>query len=108
MINNKYPITKQNFIKYINNLKQLRLAEESLNSAGELLDFSISFGGHEQLIIDILEDAFDDETFSWVSYFVYELEFGSEWHEGCARYKDGTDIPLRDAGELYDLLVSEW
>ena len=107
MTNNKYPISKQNFIKYINQIKQLRDIEDAINSAGEILDFSISFGAHEQLIINILEDAFDDSESNWVSYFVYDLSFGADWHEGCVREKDGTDVPLRDAGELYDLLMSE-
>ena len=107
MTNNKYPISKQNFIKYINKLKQLRFLEDSLNSAGELFDFSISFGHHEQLIVDILEDAFEDRESNWISYFLYELDFGSKWSEGIV-IMDDEDISMRDAGDLWDVLVSDW
>ena len=99
-----YPISKQNFIKYINKIKQLRSAEDTLNSAGELFDFSMSFGHHEQLIVDILEDTFDDEENGWINYWIYELDFGSKWSEGIV-IMDDEDISMRDAGELWDLLV---
>ena len=108
MINNKCPISKQNFIKYINKLQELRSIEDAINEAGKILEFSINFGSYEQLIIDILTDAFNDDSYgSWISYFLYDLNFGSDWHEGCVTEKDGTNIPLRDAGELYNLLVGE-
>jgi len=98
-------INKENFIYYINKLKELRSAEDKLNSAGEIFDFSISFGEHEQLIISILEKVFQDDENYWLNYFIYEINFGSEWHEGCITTKDGVDVPMRDAGELYDVLV---
>ena len=102
-------ITKENFIKYINKLKELRSIEDAINEVGKTLEFSINFGAYEQLIIDILTDAFDDDSSygSWISYYLYDLNFGIDWHEGCITDKDGNDIPLRDAGELWDLLVSE-
>lgn len=101
-------ITKNNFIKYINKIKELREIEDNLNSAGtKLVEFHISFAEYEQLIVDILEDAFDDQKFNWVSYFIYELDFGSEWCQGCIEM-NGEDVFLSNASELYDLLVSEY
>ena len=99
-------ISKQNFIKYIDKLKELRSAEDALNSAGKLLDFSISFAEYEQLIVDVLEDAFDDQGFNWISYFIYELNFGSEWCQGCIEM-NGEDVFLSNASELYDVLVRD-
>lgn len=104
-------ISKENFIKYIDKLKELRQIEDDLNSAGRKLeDFCISFADHEQLIIDILTDAFDDDASGWISYFIYDLSFGAvwyDWYEGCATEKDGVDIPLGNVSDLYDLLISE-
>lgn len=101
-------ISKENFTKYINKIQKLQEIEDNLNSIGsKLVEFHISFAEYEQLIVDVLTDVFNDQRFGWTSYFIYELNFGADWHEGCVREKDGTDIPLRDAGELYDLLVSE-
>ena len=101
-------ITKDNFIKYIDKIQKLREAEDSLNLAGkQLVEFHISFAEHEQLIVDILTDIFNDSAFDWISYFIYDLSFGNDWHEGCIREKDGTDVPMRNASELYDVLMSE-
>ena len=99
-------ISKENFIKYINKLEQLRSLEDTLNSAGELLDFSISFGQHEALIVDILEDAFEDQCFNWISYYIYELSFGKDWNEGIV-IMDDENIRMSNAGELWDVLVGE-
>ena len=99
-------ISKQNFIKYINQIKELRDIEDAINSAGKTLEFSINFGIYEQLVVDILEDVFDDEKYGWISYWVYELDFGSKWSEGIV-IMDNEDISMRYAGELWDLLVSE-
>jgi hypothetical protein len=101
-------ITKETFTKYINRIQEFQEAEDKINLAGEILEFSISFAEHEQLIVNILEDVFDDRESNWISYFIYDLSFGNDWHEGCIREKDGTDISLRNAGELYDLLMSEF
>lgn len=100
-------LTKQNFTYYINKLKELSETEEKLNSVSGILNFSISFGAYEELIISILEKVFDDEKNCWINYFIYELDYGTEWHEGCVTTRDGVDVPLRDAGELYDVLVGE-
>lgn len=99
-------VTKENFISYINKLEKLNNEEIKLNENGILFNFNISFEWHEQLIIDILTDIFDDNSFNWISYFIYQLSFGRDWHEGCITI-NGTDIPLKDAGDLYDLLISE-
>lgn len=97
-------ISKENFIKYINKIKEFRDVEDVLNSAGEILNFTISFASHEQLIVDILEDVFEDKQNTWLTYFLYDLDFGNKWHEMCISM-DGVDVPMRDAGELYDVLI---
>lgn len=98
-------ITKENFIKYINRIKELREIEDEINLAGEKLGLFISFADHEQLTMDILTDVFDDFADGWISYFVYELSFGDNWSEGKIRDENGEDIPLRNAGDLYDVLM---
>jgi hypothetical protein len=98
-------ITKQHFTYYINKLKELSDIEEKLNESSGILNFSISFGAYEELIISILEKVFDDEENYWISYFVYDLSYGTDWHEGCIVTKDGVDVPMRDAGDLYDVLM---
>lgn len=103
-INITKSLSKQNFIYYINKLKELSDIEDKLNESSGILNFSISFGAYEELIISILEKIFDDKD-CWIDYFIYDLSYGTDWYEGCIIDKDDVDVPMRDAGELYDLLI---
>lgn len=95
-------INKENFIMYMDRIKNLRTIEENINEAGRKIDLFISFAEHEQLVVDILRDSFDDQE-EWISYFVYELDFGAKWHPMCIT-ANGIDVPMSNAGELYDVL----
>ena len=54
--------------------------------------------------MDILQDAFDDKENDWIGYAIYELNWFSGYKYGTITF-DGHDVPLRDAVDLYDLLV---
>lgn len=98
-------ISKEDFIEYIYELKELRHAIDTLNSAGKgALNFSISFWDYEDLVINILKNIFDDKENEWIPYYLYDLDYGSKWHEMSISI-DGKDVPMRDAGELYDVLI---
>lgn len=59
----------------------------------------------EDSLIRELEKEFEDED-SWISYFVYELEFGTkEWSKNCGNTPDGRPICLETPEDLYDFLV---
>lgn len=49
----------------------------------------------------------DDTQDSWIDYFIYELDFGKQYKHGCATMKDGSNINLSDASNLYDFLIKE-
>lgn len=99
-------ISKENFIKYINDFRNLCNIYENINKAAEKLDFfSIYNTEYEVMILDILQDVFNDKENDLIGYFIYELNYGEKWEESCIRDKDGKDIPLRNAEELYDILV---
>jgi hypothetical protein len=99
-------ISKENFVKYINKLKELNEIESNINEAAKGIEFfDISFIEHESLIVNILEDAFNDES-KWISYFIYDLDFGSTWHKNCITF-EGKDTPMRNAEELYDVLINQ-
>lgn len=98
-------INKDNFIEYINKIKELRDIETKINEASKELDsFYISFSNHEQLSIDILQDLFDDKINDWIGYYIFDLNFGSKWKENCITMDD-RDIPMRNAEELYKILI---
>lgn len=97
---------RKKFITMIRELRMLKEAEDNLNKAFKIFepDFScISFGRYETLILTALEYAFKDKD-GWISYFVYDLEFGKKWHKKCITDKDGKDIPLKNANDLYNLI----
>lgn len=45
----------------------------------------------------------DDDT---ILYWIYELECGKNWKAGCFIDKDGNDIKLETAEDLYNYLTS--
>ena len=41
---------------------------------------------------------------NWISYFVFDLDFGKKWKPGMITEKDGTDIVLKSSEDLYEYL----
>ena len=99
-------ISKENFVKYMNELHELCKAEDELNNALRKIgaDNVLWFDKYQSLIVDILHDAFNDKENGWISYAIYELDWFSKYKDGTITF-DGKNVPLRDAGDLYDLLV---
>jgi hypothetical protein len=100
---------RKTFITMIGELRMINEAENELNKAFKNFepDFNyICFGRYETLVVKALEFAFKDES-SWISYFIYDLEFGKKWHKKCVTDKNGKDIPLKNANDLYNLLISD-
>lgn len=59
-------------------------------------------------IVRILQEEFqDDNKDSWIEYFCYELGFGRKNDKLKVYAKDKTEIPLSNAEDLYNLLISE-
>lgn len=61
----------------------------------------------EDAVVNALEQEMEDEENSWISYYIYELEFGTRDYAGkCGTNPDGSNISLTTPEELYDFLVS--
>lgn len=102
-------ISKKQFVGYIEKLKELSVVEENINKAFRGLDTDfnlISFGNYTSLITKILHDVFDDQ-YDNLGYFLYELDYGKKWKKGKVSYKNGEDIPMGTAEDLYDYMVKE-
>lgn len=41
----------------------------------------------------------------WISYWIYEQDFGKEWDENTACEEDGTPIVCTTPRQLYDFLL---
>lgn len=48
----------------------------------------------------------DSDGCVWIEYFVCELDFGRDYVKGLIQDKDGNEIMLRNAEDLYDLLIT--
>ena len=55
-------------------------------------------------IFKILADVMQDDG-DWISYFIYDLEFGTKYKKGCAIEKDGKEIKLDTIENLYKYLI---
>lgn len=54
-------------------------------------------------IIELLEAHFNDQS-EWISYWMWELNFGEKYEEGTV-ISNGENIPLKSIEDLYKLLV---
>lgn len=54
--------------------------------------------------IKLLRDIFKDEG-DWIGYYIYDLDFGGEYHEDDVQDENGQNIPLLTVEDLYNLLI---
>lgn len=58
-------------------------------------------------LVKILQITFNDEhEHSWIEYFMYELDFGVKNDKFKATDGSGNNIPLSNAEELYNFLIT--
>ena len=108
-------IKKEHFINIMDRLKCTRDTQEKIDKIiQESKDFMITdftyaaslMICHEDIVIELLEKIFDD-TEDIISYWIYELKFGTTYKDGCVSELDGTIIDISTADKLYDYLVKE-
>lgn len=59
---------------------------------------------HEPLVLELLGVMFDDSS-ELIEYWMYEMDFGREWFEGCMTDEESNPVMLCDAASLYDYLT---
>lgn len=107
-------ITKSKFIKIINKLQQATKLQEDmyklLKQNSDITD-GVDCGiviCHEQIVVDLLNHIFkQDRNESWVSYFIYEGNYGQSLQVDSVQEEDGTPIDITTAEKLYDFLIEE-
>lgn len=106
-------ITKERFCEIMNDLVKEReisremdklLAESPMRDARDFFSATCLHMSHEPLVVELLTAMFDDEE-ELIEYWMYEMDFGRRWYEGCMAEADGTSVMLPDAASLYDYLV---
>ena len=105
-------ISKEKFIKIIEEMKELHEMEDKINDLGRncsndsIRDFGFFsyMTCQDDIILDLLCTIFNDQDI--ISWWIYDLEFGSKYTDGCITEDNGkTIIDLSTAEKLYDYLI---
>lgn len=108
------PLTKREFVDILNRLREatelVDKVEELFRDSRENLECDFCNGAglqisHEGIVVKLLEKLMQD-TFGNVSYFIYGLDYGREYQEGCISDKNG-NIDISTPEKLYDFLMLE-
>lgn len=106
-------ISKKVFCDTLTRMEFLDNVEQKVNAVFEenKIDFNgFSYYAYEDLVFNILTEVMEDKSDGWISYWIFDLNYGTEYDKenGCRAYNDdGSIIPLRTAGELYDFILTE-
>lgn len=108
-------LSKEEFVKIINNLKQVNdFVKETndkarkLNNAivSDFFDASSLSISHEDIVVELLREILKDDN-DFIYWWMYELEYGKKYYDGCVQDADGKNINLSTAEKLYDFLIDE-
>lgn len=59
----------------------------------------------DYLLIYLMERIFHDDENQWISYFLFDLDFGTKYQDGFVVMSNRM-VPLRTPEDLYDLLMN--
>ena len=105
-------ITKKQFVEIINKLKKVNDFVNKTNDEARELDDAIESDffnamslsiSHESIVVKLLEKIFNDNE-GIISWWLYELDYGREYEDGCFIDEDRSYIDVSTAEKLYDYL----
>lgn len=99
-------ISKEKFVVYINRLKNYDDYLEDIKEINRKYSFDSNCIDNKcySITLDLLKDVFNDNNNSWIEYFIFELDYGSEYKYGTITI-DTKNVNLSTPGHLYDLLI---
>ena len=109
-------LTKGQFVEYVDYIKKTCDKDNMLSEAIEKAcndDCCVIglYGNECSVMVDLLSLAMGLKVGTYsgnmLEYFIYDLNFGKEYKEGCVAEKDGTPIDISTTEKLYDYIVSE-
>lgn len=103
-------MNKQTFVECIDAIEaQYKYDAECAEAIGKVFtephSYMLQYDNHKivnALVLALSESMDDDEN--WIEYYLWELDFGKRNADLKAYDAQGAEIPLSNAGELYDLL----
>jgi len=99
------------FVETIEQIQLQKIQDDKCNNAFKVIlpyDFISGYDHHyiTNQLIKILQVTFNDNhKDSWIEYFIWELDFGKKYKKGCASHRNGKDIKLKTAVDLYNFLI---
>lgn len=109
-------LTKEQFVEYVERIKKTCDKDDMFSEAIEKAcndDCRVIglYGAECSAMVDLLSLAMGLEVGTCdgneIEYFIYDLNFGKDYKEGCLSEMDGTPIDISTAEKLYDYIVSE-
>lgn len=106
-------ISKEKFVEIINRLKNYNELQDKIdelfkdnieNREKDFMNAGSICVGHESVVVKLLEKMFDTDI---ISYWIYELNYGKEYTDGCVLDENMNEIDLSTAEKLYDYLVQD-
>ena len=106
-------ISKEKFVEIINRLKSYNELQNKIddlfkdnieNRERDFMNAGSICVGHESVVVKLLEKMFDTDI---ISYWIYELNYGKEYTDGCVLDENMNEIDLSTAEKLYDYLVQD-
>lgn len=94
----------------MNSIIDLHQQQEKFNNV--LQEMDSEFGGcyinnkSIDKLYNLLRDLTNDKS-DIIGYWLWELEFGERYEEGCVSEEDGTPIPLKTLDDVWNYLVDE-
>lgn len=104
-------LTKEEFVEKLNFIKE---RDEAQSQIGELFEKEFEdsifwpYSRWQTEYINLLEKIMRDTENNWISYWVYELDYGEGYQDGYITDVDGSNIKMQTAEDLYDFLVKEY
>lgn len=100
-------ISKEMFIKYMEEYKNLLEIEEKINDSVRLL--SNDFNGfvlekHDDLIVKLLKELVSDK-YDYIEYYIYELDWGLKG-KNVIEDENGNKYSLTSLKELYNYITN--
>lgn len=96
------------FTKHINKIKKQFEYDNKCHEAFSIIlkndyvsnyDNSFIVDGYINLLEYIMKD-----INGWISYYVYDLDFGDDYSDGCTKDVDGKNIKLKTIEDLYNII----
>lgn len=107
-------ISREQFAGIMNRIDQRHKEADALDSAiksSDVLKSAADFFSatclvlpNEDLVVSLLQTMLNDDG-EWISYWMYECDFGRAWDENQVCDADGKSIVLTTPEDLYDFLV---